>query len=48
MRFAGQLLDAALGDFAQLLDEQFLRTGGPREAVLAAYAADHGHAATTG
>jgi voltage-gated potassium channel Kch len=45
MRFAGRLLDAALADFAQLLDEQFLRVGGPPEAVLVAYAADHGHAA---
>jgi hypothetical protein len=44
MRFAGKLLDAALGDFARLLDEQFLRRGGPPDAVLAAYAADHGHA----
>jgi hypothetical protein len=43
MRFAGKLLDAALGDFARLLDEQFLRIGGPPGAVLAAYAADHGH-----
>jgi hypothetical protein len=45
MRFAGRLLDTALSDFAELLDEQFLRTGGPPQAVLAAYAADHGHAA---
>jgi hypothetical protein len=45
MRFAGSLLDTALGDFARLLDEQFLRVGGPPRAVLAAYSADHGHAA---
>jgi len=45
LRFAGKLLDLALGDFARLLDEQFLRVGGPPEAVLAAYAADHGHGA---
>ena len=44
MRFAGSLLDTALGDFARLLDEQFLRVGGPPRAVLAAYSADHGHA----
>jgi len=45
LRFAGKLLDLALGDFARLLDEQFLRVGGPPQAVLAAYAADHGHGA---
>ncbi len=48
MRFAGTLLDAALGDFAQLLDEQFLRVGGPPQAVLSAYATDHGHGARRG
>jgi hypothetical protein len=41
LRFAGKLLDIALGDFAHLLDQQFLRVGGPPEAVLTAYAADH-------
>ena len=45
MRFAGRLLDTALGDFARLLDEQFLRVGGSPQAVLAAYATDHGHGA---
>jgi len=45
MRFAGKLLDTALGDFAQLLDEQFLRVGGTQQAVLTEYAADHGHGA---
>jgi len=45
MRFAGKLLDTALADFARLLDEQFLRVGGPPQAVLTAYAADHGRAA---
>jgi hypothetical protein len=45
MRFAGKLLDTALGDFAGQLDEHFLRVGGPPQAVLAAYAADHGHPA---
>ena len=45
MRFAGKLLDTALGDFAGQLDEHFLRVGGSPQAVLAAYAADHGHAA---
>ena len=43
MRFAGRLLDAALGDFVHVLNAQFLRVDGPPEAVLAAYAADHGH-----
>jgi hypothetical protein len=43
LRFAGTLLDIALGDFARLLDAHFLRVGGPPQAVLAAYAADHGH-----
>jgi hypothetical protein len=46
MRFAGTLLDTALGDFARLLDEQFVRVGGPPQAVLAAYVADHGYAAS--
>jgi hypothetical protein len=45
MRFAGRLLDTALCDFAGRLDEHFLRVGGSPQAVLAAYAADHGHAA---
>jgi hypothetical protein len=44
MRFAATLLATALADFARLLDEQFLRLGAPAPAVLAAYAADHGHA----
>src|SRR3954452_19811244 len=46
MRFAGKLLDPALADFARLLDEQFLRVGGPPQAVLAAYVADHGDTAS--
>ncbi|WP_158550766.1 hypothetical protein [Geodermatophilus sp. TF02-6] len=44
LRFAGQLLGAAVGDFARLLDEQFLRVGGSLDCVLGAYAADHGYA----
>jgi len=43
LRFAGKLLDTALGDFARLVDAHFLRVGGPPRAVLEAYAADHGH-----
>ena len=45
LRFAGKLLETALTDFAGLLDTHYLRVGGPPQAVLAAYAADHGHAA---
>jgi hypothetical protein len=44
VRFTGQLLGTALTDLARLLDEQFLQVGGDLEDVLAAYAADHGHA----
>jgi hypothetical protein len=43
LRFAGKLLDTALGDFAGQLDGHFLRVGGPPQAVLSAYASDHGH-----
>jgi hypothetical protein len=43
LRFAGKLLDTALADFAGLLDAHFLRVGGSPQAVLNAYAADHGH-----
>lgn len=45
LRFAGTLLDAAVADFARLVDEQFLRVGGALDDVLAAYAADHGYTA---
>ena len=43
LRFAGQLLAAALDDFTRLLDTRFLRVGGGRRDVLRAYALDHGH-----
>ena len=43
LRFAGTLLDTALGDLARLLDAHFLRVGGQPKAVLTAYAADHGY-----
>jgi hypothetical protein len=43
LRFAGTLLEAAVEDFACLVDDQFLRVGGSLQAVLGAYAADHGH-----
>jgi hypothetical protein len=42
LRFAGTLLGAALADLAELLDDRYLGVGGPPEAVLEAYAADHG------
>jgi hypothetical protein len=48
MRFAATLLSTALGDYARLLDEQVLRVGGPPQAVLTAYAADHGHSVAGG
>lgn len=40
---AAALLGAALADLARLIDQDFLHTGGPVDAVLRAYAADHGH-----
>jgi hypothetical protein len=43
LRFAATLLQAALDDFARLVDDQFLRVGGTLPDVLRAYAADHGH-----
>jgi hypothetical protein len=43
LRFAGTLLHTALSDLAELLDAHYLRVGGSPQAVLAAYAADHGH-----
>ncbi|MBQ1089257.1 two pore domain potassium channel family protein [Streptomyces sp. B93] len=42
VRLAGDLLAGALNDFAELLDERFLHTGGTTTEVFAAYAADHG------
>jgi len=48
LRFAGRLPDAALGDFARLPHEQFLRVGGSPQAVIAAYATDHGRVPGTG
>ncbi len=44
VRVAAVLLGAALDDFARVLDEQFLHTGGPTDEVLAAYAAAHHYA----
>lgn len=42
VRLAGTLLAGALKDLADILDQRFLRTGGPPTEVFAAYAADHG------
>ncbi|MGW1362263.1 potassium channel family protein [Streptomyces chartreusis] len=42
VRLAGDLLAGALKDLAAILDQRFLRTGGPPAEVFAAYAADHG------
>jgi hypothetical protein len=43
VRLAACMLDDALDDFARVLDEQFLRTGGSRAEVLGAYATAHDH-----
>ncbi|MFC9388503.1 potassium channel family protein [Streptomyces venezuelae] len=42
VRLSASVLHTALRDLATVLDERFLRTGGPPERVFAAYAADHG------
>ncbi|MFE9882883.1 potassium channel family protein [Streptomyces sp. NPDC005784] len=42
-RSAAAVLAIALDDLAAVLDDRFLRTGGPRQRVLAAYARDHGN-----
>ncbi|MCZ4602806.1 potassium channel family protein [Streptomyces sp. Lzd4kr] len=42
VRLAGSLLAGALADLAAILDQRFLHTGGPPEAVFTAYATDHG------
>ncbi|WP_405521699.1 hypothetical protein OG426_01145 [Streptomyces canus] len=42
VRLAGALLAGALKGRADILDQRFLRTGGPPTEVFAAYAADHG------
>ena len=43
IRFAGKLLDTAVGDFVRILDENFLQRGGTVPELVAAYAADHGY-----
>ncbi|MEV4426815.1 potassium channel family protein [Streptomyces sp. R-07] len=42
VRLAASVLRTALDDLATVLDERFLRTGGPPEDVFTAYATDHG------
>ncbi|MET8677009.1 potassium channel family protein [Streptomyces sp. NPDC004647] len=42
VRLTAAMLAAALDDLATVLDQLYLRTGGSRKDVLAAYAADHG------
>ncbi|WP_030688935.1 potassium channel family protein [Streptomyces globisporus] len=42
VRLSASLLRTALDDLATVLDERFLRTGGPSAEVFRAYAADHG------
>ncbi|MGY1762433.1 potassium channel family protein [Geodermatophilus sp. SYSU D00779] len=41
-RYAGELLDTAVGDYLHVVDEQFLHVGGPARAIASAYADDHG------
>ncbi len=43
VRLAGDVLAGTLDELAELLDEQFLRTGRGRAEVLKAYAAQHSH-----
>jgi len=43
VRLAARVLSQALDDLAQVLDEQFTRSGGSTARVLAAYAAEQGH-----
>ncbi|MFK4106310.1 potassium channel family protein [Streptomyces sp. NPDC019531] len=42
VRLTGALLDGALKDLSDILDQRFLHTGGTPTEVFAAYAADHG------
>ncbi|WP_040340133.1 potassium channel family protein [Candidatus Blastococcus massiliensis] len=44
VRIAAGLLQAAIDDFAHVLDEQFLHVGGSTDEVLAAYARAHDYA----
>lgn len=42
-RMAGAMLTAAVENLAKLLDDEFLHLGGDTDAVVRAYAADHGY-----
>ncbi len=48
MRLAAKLLSRALEDFAEVLTDRFQHAGPTMSEVLAAYAADHGHAPAKG
>jgi hypothetical protein len=41
-RYAGELLATAVGDYAHVVDQQFLHVGGSVEEIASAYARDHG------
>ena len=43
VRLAAAFLNCSLADFASVLDDRFLHTGGTLPELLDAYAADHGH-----
>jgi len=43
VRLAARMLDDAIDELARVLDDRFLRTGGSRAEVLAAYADAHDH-----
>ncbi|MGW5778731.1 potassium channel family protein [Streptomyces sp. NPDC003863] len=46
VRLSASVLRTALDDLATVLDERFLRTGGPPDEVFRAYASDHGRSWT--
>jgi hypothetical protein len=43
VRYAGELLSTAVGDYLQVVREQFLHVDGPMESIASAYAKDHGY-----
>lgn len=43
VRLAGRLLDQAIADYLQVIDDRFLHTGGSAPDIRQAYAADHGY-----
>ncbi|TFV79337.1 two pore domain potassium channel family protein [Blastococcus sp. CT_GayMR19] len=42
VRHAGELVEAAVGDYLDVVDKQFLRVGGSAQKIAAAYADDYG------